>query len=318
VSLTPPGPEPEVGPVGSARSRGWRRAVRTAYVAVLVVAAVAVLVLRRDEIRDLLTGARILPLLGALALGLVSLVQSAWFWSRCLGHLGSPQPVGRVLEATVAAVPARYLPGSVWFAAGRVAHLRQAGTPAVTLGIVAVLETLLSFVVAVGMAGALLLVAGRDDSDIGVLELIAAALVLALLASPWVVNPLVRWVSFRRGLGEPPQLTWRAYLELGGHLVVFWAASAAAFLCYLSAFPAVSGPGAVRTAGTFLLAWSAGFIAVFAPQGAGVFEASMAALLDGPLAALALVIAGYRGLTALRDVTALAALTALRSARGRG
>jgi uncharacterized membrane protein YbhN (UPF0104 family) len=114
-----------------------------------------------------------------------------------------------------------------------------------------------------------------------------------------------------------PALTWTAYLELCGHLVVFWVASAAAFLCYLSAFPAVSGPGAVRTAGTFLLAWSAGFVAVFAPQGAGVFEASMAALLEGPIAALALVIAGYRALTALRDVTALGGLALVRSVHRR-
>jgi hypothetical protein len=317
VSLTPPGPEPEAAPVGPPRPTGWRRALRSGYVAALVVAAVIVLVVRRDEIRDLLTGARILPLLGALVLGLVSLVQSAWFWSRCLHHLGSAQPVGRVLEATVAAVPARYLPGSVWFAAGRVGHLRRAGTPGVTLGMVAVLETLLSFVVAVGMAGALLLVSGRDDGEIGLAELIAGALVLALLASPWVVNPLVRWVATRRRLGDAPTLTWMAYLELCGHLVVFWAASAAAFLCYLSAFPAVSGPGTVRTAGTFLLAWSAGFVAVFAPQGAGVFEASMAALLEGPIAALALVIAGYRALTALRDVTALGGLALVRSVHRR-
>lgn len=318
MSLSPPGPEPVAAPTGPARpAAGWRRGLRAVYGAALVVAAGTVLVLRWDEIGDLLTGARALPLLGALALGLLSLLQSAWFWSRCLAHLGAPQPVGRVLEATVAAVPARYLPGSVWFAAGRVGHLRRAGTPGVALGLVAVLETLLSFVVAVALAGGLLLVAGRDDGDIGLPVLAAGALALAALASPWVVNPLVRWVAVRRRLGTAPTLSWAAYLELCAHLVGFWAASAAAFLCYLSAFPAVAAPGAVRTAGTFLLAWAAGFVAVFAPQGAGVFETTLAGLLDGPVAALALVIAGYRALTALRDVTALAGLATVRMINGR-
>jgi hypothetical protein len=203
----------------------------------------------------------------------------------------------------------------VWFAAGRVGHLRQAGIPAVTLGAVAMLETLLSFVVAVAMAGGLLLVAGRDDGDVGLPGLIAGALVLAVVASPWVVNPLARWLARRRRVGAPPALSWRAYLELCGHLVVFWAASATAFLLYLSAFPAVSGPGAVRTAGTFLLAWAAGFLAVFAPQGAGVFEASMATALTGPVAALAVVIGGYRALTAIRDALALAGLALATRAR---
>lgn len=308
MSLPPPGPEP-----APARPAGWRRGLRAAYGAVLVVAAVAVLIVRWDEIGDLVVGARMVPLLGALTLGLLSLLQSAWFWSRCLAHLGAPQPIGRVLEATVAAIPARYLPGSVWFAAGRVGHLRRAGTSGVTLGLVAVLETLLSFVVAVGLAGGLLLVAGRDDGDIGLPALAAGALALAVVASPWVVNPLVRWVAARRRLGPAPTLGWPAYLELCAHLVGFWAASAAAFLCYLSAFPAVASPGAVRTAGTFLLAWAAGFVAVFAPQGAGVFEATLAGLLDGPVAALALVIAGYRALTALRDVVALGGLAAART-----
>jgi glycosyltransferase 2 family protein len=313
VSLSPAGPEPAASAPEPARAPSWRRALRAAYGTALVVAAIAVLIARWDEIGDLVSGARLLPLVGALGLGLVSLWQSAWFWSRCLTHLGAPQPVGRVLEATVAAVPARYLPGSVWFAFGRVGHLRRAGTPGVALGLVAVLETLLSFVVAVGLAGGLLLVAGREDGDIGLPVLVAGAIALALVASPWVVNPVVRWVVARRRLGTPPTLGWRAYLELCAHLVGFWAASAAAFLCYLSAFPAVVAPGAVRTAGTFLLSWAAGFVAVFAPQGAGVFETTLAGLLDGPVAALALVIGGYRALTAIRDVTALAGLAVVRT-----
>jgi hypothetical protein len=318
VSLTPPAPEPIEAGVGAATPEpGWRPLVRRLYGLALVVAAVVVLVLRRDDVADLLEGARLTPLLGALALGMVSLLQSAWFWSRCLASLGAPQALPTVLEATVAAIPARYLPGSVWYAAGRVGHLRRAGTSGVTLGVVAVLETLLSFVVAVCLGGGLLIAAGSDDGGLGVVTLAVAAVGLALVASPWVVNPLVRWVAERRRLGAVPPLRWATYLELGGHLVAFWLASAAAFLCYLAAFPAVDAPGAVRTAGTFLLAWAAGFIAVFAPQGAGVFETTLAGLLDGPVAALALVIAGYRALTAVRDALALLALAAIRATRGR-
>src|SRR3546814_7232148 len=93
----------------------------------------------------------------------------------------------------------------------------------------------------------------------------------------------------------------------------FWAASSTASLCYLAACPAIASPGAVQTAGTFLVSWAAGFVAVFAPQGAGVFETTMAGLLDGPVAALALVIAGYRALTAVRDALALVALAAPRA-----
>jgi hypothetical protein len=295
---------------------GWKLVVRRAYGAALLLAALAVLVLRWDDVRDLVRGARPLPLLAALALGLLSLGQSAWFWSRALHLLGATRSTGAVLEATVAAIPARYLPGSVWYAAGRVGHLRSRGTPTIALTVVAVIETLLSFVVAVALGAGLLVAAGSDDSGAGVAVLLAIAAALAVLASPWLVNPVLRWAGARRGIAEVPALRWGAYLELLGHLVAFWAASAAAFLCYLGAFPAVDAPGVARTAGTFLVAWAAGFVAVFAPQGAGVFETTLAGLLSAaPVAALALVIAGYRALTAIRDAVALLALAVVRAGR---
>jgi len=296
----------------------WRRLVRRAYGVGLVVAALAVLVARRDQVGDLVAGTRPAPLVAALGLGLLSLGQSAWFWSRGLASLGAPRTLRAVLEATVAAIPGRYLPGSIWYAAGRVGHLRGSGTPAVALTVVAALETLLSFVVAVGLGAGLLIVAGSDGGGVGVLALVGLAGGLALVASPWVVNPVLAWIGVRRGIETVPELRWRAYLELCGHLVAFWAASAAAFLCYLAAFPAIDAPEAARTAGTFLVAWAAGFVAVFAPQGAGVFETTLAGLLTGaPVAALALVIAGYRALTGVRDAVALMALAATRAVPAR-
>lgn len=293
----------------------WRRTVRRLYVVGLLAAAGAVIVLQRDRIGDLVAGTRPLPLVGALALGMVSLWQSAWFWSRCLHGLGAARRVGPVLEATVASIPARYVPGSIWYSAGRVVQLRRAGTPAVPLALVAVLETLLSFMVAVALGIGLLVASGSDDAGLRAATLAAVAVALALLASPWTVNPLVRWVARRRELTQVPVLGWTVYLELCAHLVAFWAASATAFVLYLSAFPAVDTTGVVRTAGTFLLAWAAGFLAVFAPQGAGVFEAAVAGTLDGaPVAALAVVVGGYRALTAVRDGIALAVLAVVRAA----
>jgi len=297
---------------------GPRRLLRRAYSGALLVAGSAVLAARWEQVGELVAGARPGPLAAALALGLVSLGQSAWFWTRGLTALGAARPMGDVLDATVAAIPARYLPGSIWYAAGRVGHLRRSGTPAVALATVAAVETLLSFMIAVALGSALLLLGGTTGGSVGVAGLVVLAGGLALVASPWVVNPVLRWTVARKGIHAPPVLRWRAYLELCAHLVAFWAASAAAFLCYLASFPAIHTPGIARTAGTFLMAWAAGFVAVFAPQGAGVFETTLAGLLTGaPVAALAVVIAGYRALTAVRDGLALASLAALRSLSSR-
>lgn len=310
VATTSAGPGP-----GSA---SWRRWLRTGYVVALVAAAALVLATQREAVADLLTGTRPLPLVGALALGMVSLCQSAWFWRRSLTTLDADTPFTRVLEATVAAIPGRYLPGGIWYSAGRVARLRQRGTRAVPLAVTASLEMFLSFMVAVSLGLALVALSGNEETGVRLATLVCTAVALAAFASPWVVNPLVRWVARRRGIAAVPRLAWSAYLELCGHLVTFWTLSSTAFVLYLSAFPAIDTDGVIRTAGTYLLGWAAGFIAVFAPQGAGVFETAVASTLDGaPLAALAVLVGGYRAVTALRDVIALTSLALWRAVRDR-
>ena len=312
-------PPPATRPTDVEGTRGgWRTWIGRLYVLALVVAAVGVLVLQHDRIADLVRDARPLPLVAALALGLVSLAQSAFLWTRGLTGLGFRRPMGGVLEATVASVPARYVPGSIWYSAGRITHLRRSGTPGVPLAIVAVLETLLSFLVAVSLGLAAFVVAGTSATGVRVVLLVGVAVAMAVAASPWVLNPAVRWVARRRGIADVPSLRWAVEAELCAHLVAFWITSAGAFVLYLSAFPGVDAPDVVRTAGGFLLGWAAGFIAVFAPQGAGVFETAVAGTLHGaPLAALALVVGGYRAVTAVRDVLALLALAVLRTRRGR-
>ena len=313
-------PDPTTSTSDLKRSRGsWREWVSRLYVLALVVAAAGVLVLQHDRIADLVDDARPLPLVAALALGLVSLGQSAFLWTRGLTGLGFGRPVGGVLEATVASVPARYLPGSIWYSAGRITHLRRSGTPGVPLAIVAVLETLLSFLVAVSLGLAALVVAGTSGTGVRVVLLAAVALAMAAAASPWVLNPAVRWAARRRGIAHVPTLRWAVEAELCVHLVAFWITSAAAFVLYLSAFPGVDAPDVIGTAGGFLLGWAAGFIAVFAPQGAGVFETAVAGTLHGaPLASLALLVGGYRAVTAVRDVLALLVLAAVRGIKGAG
>ena len=57
--------------------------------------------------------------------------------------------------------------------------------------------------------------------------------------------------------------------------------------------------------GGFLLTWGAGFLAPFAPQGIGVFEVSMAAVLSAESAAgTAVVLGGYRLVLLARDLIA--------------
>ena len=89
-------------------------------------------------------------------------------------------------------------------------------------------------------------------------------------------------------------------------MALFWANAAAMFTVYLHAFPQLTLPSVIDVAGSFMVAWVVGFFAVFAPQGAGVFEATVAGLLtDGALTPVLVVVAGYRALLLVRDLVAV-------------
>jgi uncharacterized membrane protein YbhN (UPF0104 family) len=242
-----------------------------------------------------------------------------------LRSLGEPLPFATVLDATARSVLARYIPGSVWYAVGRSALLRRHQVSGRSLGAVAVLETGLSVVVGFVLGAALLVVAGDVAPGIGAAGL-ACVVVAAAACSPPSVNRLLAWYAGRRG-GLAPRLNWPQFAGLVAWLAVFWAGAAASFVVFLHAFPGVVAhvgfPSVLLVAGAFMVARVLGMLAVFAPQGLGVFEVAVAALLlnaapdaGAGLAGLVLVVAGYRALGLVRDTLALGVFEARHSARG--
>lgn len=296
---------------------GWLRLARVVYVGVLVAIVVWLVWSRRDDLARLVAGARPSLLGAALLLGMGQLGMNAVFWRSALDALGEQHRWWAVVDAAARSVPARYLPGSVWYALGRAALLHRAGASKRAVGAVAVLESALSIVVVLTFGAALLLLSGRVPA--AGWQVAAACALLAVAASPPVVNALLGVVARWRG-GTAPQLSWRRHLRLLVWMALFWAWSATTFSVYLSAFPgvAVSLGSALEVAGSFMLAWGVGFLALFAPQGAGVFEVTVAALLtDDAVAGVAVVVAGYRALMAVRDAAAFAVASLGRAVRVR-
>jgi glycosyltransferase 2 family protein len=287
--------------------KAWMRAARIVWLVALAAVLAWVLWTRRDDLAGLVAGARPGLLAAALALGFGQLAVNAAFWSSALRALDAPARWPTVLGATARSVPARYVPGSVWYAVSRVGLLRAAGLPGRSLAAVAVLETALSVAVVLPLGAALLLAAGRLPG--GGAGLVAAVVVLAVAGSPPVVNRLLAVWARRRG-GPAPRLGAGAWVRLLGWMVLFWCWSATTFTVYLHAFPGVDVGSVVEVAGAFMVAWGIGFLALFAPQGAGVFEVAAAALLAGQVVGgLAVVVGGYRALMAVRDAVAFAAAT---------
>lgn len=309
---------------GEPRRTGRSRLLRVARMVYLTVlgALVAWLVVDRwDDIRRLVSGTRPgwLVLAGALALGQV--VPGILLWAEGLRRLvpeGAPPPRA-VVRATLRSLPARYLPGSIWYALGRATILRtEHGVRRSALATVALIETMLVVVVAIASGTLLLGIAGRGPQQP---VLLAGGFVLLLVGgSPPVLNRVLAFVARRRG-AEAIRLAWRDWGRLVALIGLHWVWSTTTFTVFLHAFPHVTTAGVVEVAGAFLVAWAIGWLALFAPQGAGVFEATVAALIVGGAGAAggmsggaggaagsavgaapaAIVVGGYRALMLLRD-----------------
>lgn len=280
---------------------------------------------RRQELGALVLDARPGLLVVALGITVVQLALNAAFWAAALRALGEPLPSSTVLDASARSLLARYVPGSVWYAVGRSALLRHRVSGR-ALGVVAVLEMGLSVVVGFVLGAGLLLATRRVAPAVGALGLLAVV-AAAALCSPPAVNRVLAWVAQRRG-GAPTRLAWPRFLGLLGWLALFWVASAASFTVYLHAFPgsfpATGPPPVLEVAGAYMVARVLGLLALFAPQGLGVFEVAVAGLLvagatDSPsaLGPLILVVAGFRALLLVRDGIAVVVAEAAHSVRGR-
>lgn len=278
--------------------------LRVVWSVAVLATAVVVVATNLDRIRPVVRDARGWQIALAFALLFVQVVPSAAMWTAALRRLEGRDGPGlpAVLGAAIRSLPARYVPGSVWYAASRATLLaRSDGVRAVSLATVAVLEAVLSVAIAAAAGAALLLASGREVTRPW---LLVAIVVGALaVANPGAVNRVLRW---RTG-PDAPVATIGMVASCTGWVATHWLWAAGSFLVYLTAFPALSDAPLTFLAGAYLVSWAIGFVSILAPQGAGVFELALAGILttagaaavDTPTAAA--VVGGHRALVLVRD-----------------
>jgi hypothetical protein len=137
-----------------------------------------------------------------------------------------------------------------------------------------------------------LLFCGDDPRYPAILSLIAALGVAGVAVIPLLTR--VPAIGVR-------QLRLPTYAAAVGSFAAVCILYGSAFYLFVAhVMPVVSWGEA---AGVFLVSWLAGFLAVFAPQGIGVFEAAAGFLLTGSLAAgVVAVLFGFRALSVLSDL----------------
>jgi len=250
------------------------------------------------------------PLIVMVAGSCLLLVPNAAFWTLALWSLGEQPRYGTVLHASARALLTRYVPGGIWYAAGRGTLLKRHGVSVAASATVGSLELALSAPVAIVVGAVLLAASGAVDPWVGVGAVVVLLAVLGLGGS--LVGRLVAWWARRRG-GEPTAIPPTTTLfQLAAVLVGYWLAIGTLFWAYLEVVGSTA-TGWSRTVGAFGVSWGLGFFALFAPQGLGVFEGAVVSVLDWGTDAV-LLVAGFRAVLLARDLllTAVAEVVARR------
>ena len=253
----------------------------------------------RNLLLEVIRNARPLYLVSAALLWTLLNAIAAVFTSRVFGQLGADVSIAKAANIHVRNLPARYLPGGIWHTVGRVADYRQLGVGGREISGFVFLENALAACTAFLLGGVLLWLTrvANTGGQVAIAAAAAAIVILALL--PAILS---RFVGT-----DKTNISLATILRLLPLAILSWSVAAAAFVIYVSAFPGLqTAPALLEIAGAYLFSWGVGFVAIFAPQGIGVFEVVAAELLRGaaPLMGVTALFAGFRLIIMLSDAMA--------------
>jgi uncharacterized membrane protein YbhN (UPF0104 family) len=201
-------------------------------------------------------------------------------WQWILRALGIRVSYSVALQAEMASMLAKYIPGAIWTPLARVVWLRKAGTVAATPVVVSsiLLEAGLSAVSGVLVFAAGLLLVGEVEAPL--LPLALFTIVVAALLHPRVF----RWIAVRvfRPFGgiELPPLRWSVLLGLLAYYAFSWLVGGAAFLFLIRSVGGEAGLESVAyLGGTAAVGAIVAVLSVISPSGLGVREGAMYALV---------------------------------------
>jgi len=221
-----------------------------------------------------------------LTLAAALLVLAAYYclfvigWQWILAAFGIRVPYRLALQAEMASMLAKYVPGGVWTPLARIMWLRRAGKVESTS---LVLSSILLEAGLSAVAGILVFTGGLaavEAVDAPLLPLFGFGAVTAVLLHPRVFTALARALFRRFDAPEPPRLPYRALVGLLAYYAFTWLVGGAALYLLLRSLAADPGLATIPyLGGAAAVGAIVAVLAVFAPSGIGVREASMYGLM---------------------------------------
>ncbi len=224
-------------------------------------------------------GAVVVAMVSVLA-GLLALMQ---VYRVLLGALGSPLPARVAAQVLFVGQLGKYLPGSVWPVLAQMELGAAHAVPRRRSASASVLTMLLSLLAGI-LAGLVILPFSKGAGPYWWVFLFAP--VILVLLYPRVLNRVLDWLL--RLVKRPPleqPLAGRAIATALAWGVASWVFFGLQVWLLGERLGLAGGSGLLLAIGAFAFAWSAGFLVVFAPAGAGIREIVLIALLSPTIGA---------------------------------
>jgi uncharacterized membrane protein YbhN (UPF0104 family) len=224
-------------------------------------------------------------LLLSLGCVLAALFATLLTWRAILTDLGSPLPLPAALRVFFLGQLGKYVPGSVWPVLAQMELGKEHGVPKSRSGTVGLLTVALSLVAGLLTAAVTLPFTSADALSEYWFAFLAVP-VLGLGLVPAIANPVLdRLLRLARRGGLEQGLSGRGMAQALAWAVVAWGFFGAQVWLLVDvlapADASVHGLQAyVLSVGAFALAWTAGFLFVIAPAGAGIREAVLVVALS--------------------------------------
>lgn len=296
------------------------RAVRVGFLVLAVALLLVYLWDVRDEAADAVQEIGAGYALGSLAAVLVGLLASMSVWRALLADLGAELSLRAAFHVFFFGQLGKYVPGSVFAVAAQMELGRAQGASRSRVATASLVFMGVGLAVGLLVAAVALPLTSPDALQQYGWVLLALPVGLAVLAPP----VLTRVVGlFLRLLRRPPleqPLSARRVGAATGWALVMWLAYGLHLWLLVRPQGADAGGDLLLATGGYALAWTAGFLFVVAPAGAGVREvalvAALAPVLDRP-AALAVALLS-RVLMTVGDLVLGAGGAAVRPRNGHG
>ena len=239
---------------------------------------------------------------GAMLSVLIAMFASMQVWRLLLAGLGSSLPVTSAARVVFVGQLGKYVPGSVWPVLAQMELSSAYGVPRHRSATASMLSPLIT--ISCGLLAALLTLPFVAGSGAYLWTLAAAPVLLACLC-PKILNAgMARLLRLTRRPPLERPLALRTVAACAAWSIGSWACYGMQIWLLADRLGAHGDAAVLRAVGGFALAWSAGFVAVLVPAGAGVREVVLVAMLvpvTGAVGAIAVALAS-RMLTTAGDL----------------